>query len=84
VLGGNCLSRCRAGTGYCQFAPCTSPCFTGGNKPTTLKWHAIGVFTTPGGLPIVAGGQMIGTIGIGGGSKDEEMSFEALEAVVGP
>jgi hypothetical protein len=27
---------------------------------------------------------MIGTIGIGGGSKDEEMAFEALEAVVGP
>ena len=25
---------------------------------------------------------MIGTIGIGGGSKDEEMAFEALEAVV--
>jgi len=54
------------------------------NMPQQLKWHAIGVFTTPGGLPIVAGGQMIGTIGIGGGSKDEEMAFEALEAVVGP
>jgi hypothetical protein len=25
---------------------------------------------------------MIGTIGLGGGSKDEEMAFEALEAVV--
>ena len=54
------------------------------NMPQQLKWHAIGVFTTSGGLPIVAGGQMIGTIGIGGGSKDEEMAFEALEAVVGP
>src|SRR6516162_3571883 len=52
--------------------------------PQQLKWHAIGVYTTSGGLPIVAGGQMIGTIGIGGGSKDEEMAFEALEAVVGP
>ena len=54
------------------------------NMPQQLKWHAIGVYTTSGGLPIVAGGQMIGTIGIGGGSKDEEMAFEALEAVVGP
>jgi hypothetical protein len=27
---------------------------------------------------------MIGTIGIGSGNKDEEMAFEALEAVVGP
>jgi len=54
------------------------------NMPQQLKWHDIGVFTTSGGLPIIAGGQMIGTIGIGGGSKDEEMAFEALEAVVGP
>lgn len=54
------------------------------NMPQQLKWHDIGVFTTSGGLPIVVDGQMIGTIGIGGGSKDEEMAFEALEAVVGP
>ena len=54
------------------------------NMPQQLKWHAIGVFTTSGGLPIIAGGQMIGTIGIGGGRRDEEMAFEALEAVVGP
>ena len=54
------------------------------NIPQQIKWHDIGVFTTSGGLPIIAGGQMIGTIGIGGGSKDEEMAFEALEAVVGP
>ncbi|MEQ1946220.1 MAG: heme-binding protein [Bryobacteraceae bacterium] len=54
------------------------------NIPQQIKWHAIGVFTTSGGLPIVVDGQMIGTIGIGGGSKDEEMAFEALEAVVGP
>lgn len=54
------------------------------NIPQQIKWHDIGVFTTSGGLPIVAGGQMIGTIGVGGGNKDEEMAFEALEAVVGP
>ena len=54
------------------------------NIPQQIKWHDIGVFTTSGGLPIIAGGQMIGTIGIGGGNKDEEMAFEALEAVVGP
>jgi glc operon protein GlcG len=54
------------------------------NIPQQIKWHAIGVFTTAGGLPIVVDNQMIGSIGIGGGSKDEEMAFEALEAVVGP
>jgi len=54
------------------------------NIPQQIKWHDIGVFTTSGGLPIIAGGQMIGTIGIGGGNKDEAMAFEALEAVVGP
>src|SRR5581483_861911 len=54
------------------------------NMPQQIKWHAVGVFTTSGGLPIIAGGQMIGTIGIGGGRKDEEMAFEALEAVIGP
>jgi glc operon protein GlcG len=54
------------------------------NIPQQIKWHAIGVFTTSGGLPIVVDGQMIGTIGVGGGNKDEEMAFEALEAVVGP
>jgi glc operon protein GlcG len=54
------------------------------NMPQQLKWHAIGVFTTSGGLPIVVDGQMIGTIGIGGGRKDEEMAYEALTAVVGP
>jgi uncharacterized protein GlcG (DUF336 family) len=48
------------------------------NIPQQIKWHDIGVFTTSGGLPI------IGTIGIGGGNKDEAMAFEALEAVVGP
>lgn len=54
------------------------------NMPQQLKWHDIGVFTTSGGLPIVVGNQMIGSIGVGGGSKDEEMAFEALEAVIGP
>jgi len=54
------------------------------NMPQQLKWHDIGVFTTAGGLPIVVDNQMIGSIGIGGGRKDEEMAFEALEAVIGP
>jgi uncharacterized protein GlcG (DUF336 family) len=53
------------------------------NIPQQIKWHDIGVFTTSGGLPIVVDNQMIGTIGIGGGSKDEEMAFEALQAVIG-
>ncbi|MEQ1883651.1 MAG: heme-binding protein [Bryobacteraceae bacterium] len=54
------------------------------NIPQQIKWHALGVFTTSGGLPIVVDGQMIGTIGIGGGSKDEEMAYEALTEIVGP
>lgn len=54
------------------------------NIPQQIKWHAVGVFTTSGGLPIVVDNQMIGTIGIGGGSKDEEMAYEAVTAVVGP
>jgi glc operon protein GlcG len=54
------------------------------NMPQQLKWHEIGVFTTGGGLPIVVNNQMIGSIGVGGGRKDEETAFEALEAVIGP
>jgi glc operon protein GlcG len=53
------------------------------NIPQQIKWHDVGVFTTAGGLPIVVGNQMIGSIGVGGGNKDEEMAFEALQAVIG-
>src|SRR3974377_2469601 len=34
------------------------------NMPQQLKWHAIGVLSTPGGDPIVAGGQMLGPTSI--------------------
>jgi len=54
------------------------------NLPQQIKWNSIGVFATAGGLPIVVDGQMIGSIGVGGGRKDEETAFEALEQVVGP
>jgi glc operon protein GlcG len=54
------------------------------NLPQQIKWNSIGVFGTSGGLPIIVDGQMIGSIGIGGGRKDEETAFQALEQVVGP
>jgi uncharacterized protein GlcG (DUF336 family) len=53
------------------------------NMPQQLKWKDIGVYTTSGGLPIVVDNQMIGSIGVGGGRKDEETAYEALQAVIG-
>src|SRR5580698_2436037 len=54
------------------------------NLSLQMRWAPLGVFPTSGGLPIIADGQMIGTIGVGGGSKDEECAYTALTAVVGP
>jgi|GEM_PF-3733873 len=34
----------------------------------TSRWAPLGVFPTAGGLSIVVDGQMIGAIGVGGGS----------------
>jgi uncharacterized protein GlcG (DUF336 family) len=36
-----------------------------------------------GGLPIMVDGQMIGAIGVGGGTRDEDCAYEALTKVVG-
>ena len=54
------------------------------NLALQMRWEPLGVFPTSGGLPIIADGQMIGSIGVGGGSKDEECAYTALTAVVGP
>lgn len=54
------------------------------NLSLQMRWAPLGVFPVAGGLPIIVDGQMIGAIGVGGGSKDEECAFEALNAVVGP
>ena len=54
------------------------------NEAQLIKWNSIGVFATSGGLPIIVDGQMIGSIGVGGGSKDEECAYQALVSVVGP
>jgi len=55
-----------------------------GNTSLQLRWSKLPVFPTSGGLPIVADGQMIGAIGVGGSNKDEECAYEALTQVVGP
>lgn len=54
------------------------------NLSLQMRWAPLGVFPTSGGLPIVVDGQMIGVIGVGGGSKDEECAYTALTSVVGP
>jgi uncharacterized protein GlcG (DUF336 family) len=55
-----------------------------GNVSLQLRWSKLPVFPTSGGLPIIADGQMIGAIGVGGSNKDEECAYEALTQVVGP
>ncbi len=41
------------------------------------------LFTNAGGLPIVVDGQMIGSIGVGGGAMDENCAIEGLKAAFG-
>ena len=54
------------------------------NISLQMRWAPLGVFPVAGGLPIIVDGQMIGAIGVGGGSKDEECAYSALTEVVGP
>ena len=54
------------------------------NEALQLRWSKLPVFPTSGGLPIIVDGQMIGAIGVGGGSRDEECAYQALTRVVGP
>jgi uncharacterized protein GlcG (DUF336 family) len=54
------------------------------NLSLQLRWSKLDVFPVSGGLPIIVDNQMIGSIGVGGSSKDEECAYAALTAVVGP
>ena len=54
------------------------------NLSLQMLWAALGVFPVSGGLPIIVDGQLIGAIGVGGGSKDEECAYTALTSVIGP
>jgi glc operon protein GlcG len=54
------------------------------NLSLQMRWAPLGVFPTSGGLPIIADGQMIGVIGVGGGNQDEQCAYAALTTVVGP
>jgi len=54
------------------------------NVSLQLRWDKLPVFPTSGGLPIIVDGLMIGAIGVGGGSRDEECAYQALITVVGP
>ena len=49
-----------------------------------LVMHEIGVYTVSGGLPIMVGDQMIGSIGVGGSNIDEECAQAGLEQIIGP
>jgi uncharacterized protein GlcG (DUF336 family) len=54
------------------------------NLSLQMRWAPLGVYPVSGGLPILVDGQLIGAIGVGGGSMDEQCAFEALTQVVGP
>jgi len=54
------------------------------NVSLQLRWSNLPVFPVAGGLPIIVDGQMIGAIGVGGGSRDEDCAYAALTTVVGP
>ena len=54
------------------------------NVSLQLRWDKLPVFPVSGGLPIIVDGQMIGAIGVGGGSRDEECAYTALTTVIGP
>jgi uncharacterized protein GlcG (DUF336 family) len=44
----------------------------------------IGLYLNPGGFPIIVNDQLIGAIGVGGASSDEQCAYEALTKVLGP
>jgi uncharacterized protein GlcG (DUF336 family) len=52
-------------------------------QPTMFN---LGQFPYTGGLPIMVGPQLIGAIGVGGasGEQDERCAYEALTRVIGP
>ena len=46
--------------------------------------EGLSYYFVPGGLPIVVDGQLIGSIGVGGGNADEQCAYQALVKVLGP
>jgi uncharacterized protein GlcG (DUF336 family) len=54
------------------------------NVSLQLRWDKLPVFPVSDGLPIMVDGQIIGAIGVGGGSRDEECANQALMTVIGP
>jgi glc operon protein GlcG len=54
------------------------------NMHTTM--YELGAFPFRGGVPIMLNGEMIGAVGVGGGSgqQDEQCGYDAVVAVVGP
>ena len=54
------------------------------NVSLQLRWDKLPVVPVSGGLPIIVDGQMIGAIGVGGGSRDEDCAYQALTTVIGP
>ncbi len=48
-------------------------------RASGLAYYFVG-----GGLPIVVEGQLIGAIGVGGGTMDEQCAYQALTTVLGP
>ena len=48
------------------------------------KEHGLAYYFVGGGLPIVVEDQLIGAIGVGGGTQDEMCAYTALTKVLGP
>ncbi len=48
------------------------------------KEHGLAYYFVGGGLPIVVEDQLIGAIGVGGGTQDELCAYTALTKVLGP
>jgi glc operon protein GlcG len=48
------------------------------------KEQGLSYYFVPGGLPIVVDNQLIGAVGVGGGSADEQCAYQALVKVLGP
>lgn len=54
------------------------------NLSLQVRWEKLAVFPVAGGLPIIVDDQMIGAIGVGGSTMDEECAYAAVTKVVGP
>jgi len=48
------------------------------------KSEGLSYYFVPGGLPIIVDNQLIGAVGVGGGTADEQCAYQALQKVLGP